>query len=267
MALLNVSSSSLLSSKLPTKLLLSPPLSSPPHFSLPCYPAPQVGTLLTTPSPFLVKVFISISVFLLQATRNRLGASQALVSSLCESVSKASLLALLSASLLVADPALAFKVKFYSFTSCLVAEKPKEKKKQDFVYWFWQCGIGCFERVEVRTAKRWLGDRISPGRTSVERVWSNKTSKRCECVRIFPFLDIMCFVVKNWSCVASFVQSILRQANFKGAKLLGASFFDADLTGNLSSWLLFACEFVLIRVSDSECLMFLHQIPKLTSQI
>lgn len=132
MALLNVSSSSLLSSKLPTKLLLSPPLSSPPHFSLPCYPAPQVGTLLTTPSPFLVKVFISISVFLLQATRNRLGASQALVSSLCESVSKASLLALLSASLLVADPALAFKVKFYSFTSCLVAEKPKEKKKKGF---------------------------------------------------------------------------------------------------------------------------------------
>jgi len=28
------------------------------------------------------------------------------------------------------------------------------------------------------------------------------------------------------------VQSILRQANFKGAKLLGASFFDSDLTGH-----------------------------------
>lgn len=28
------------------------------------------------------------------------------------------------------------------------------------------------------------------------------------------------------------VQSILRQANFKGAKMLGASFFDSDLTGN-----------------------------------
>jgi uncharacterized protein YjbI with pentapeptide repeats len=28
------------------------------------------------------------------------------------------------------------------------------------------------------------------------------------------------------------LQSILRQANFKGAKLLGASFFDADLTGS-----------------------------------
>lgn len=27
------------------------------------------------------------------------------------------------------------------------------------------------------------------------------------------------------------LKSILRQANFKGAKLLGASFFDADLTG------------------------------------
>jgi uncharacterized protein YjbI with pentapeptide repeats len=33
-------------------------------------------------------------------------------------------------------------------------------------------------------------------------------------------------------------QSILRQANFKGAKLLGASFFDADLTGKFP--LLFA---------------------------
>lgn len=33
---------------------------------------------------------------------------------------------------------------------------------------------------------------------------------------------IICFVL---------FQSILRQANFKGAKLLGASFFDADLTG------------------------------------
>lgn len=31
-----------------------------------------------------------------------------------------------------------------------------------------------------------------------------------------------------------FRQSILRQANFKGAKLLGASFFDADLTGLFS---------------------------------
>lgn len=29
------------------------------------------------------------------------------------------------------------------------------------------------------------------------------------------------------------VKSILRQANFKGAKLLGASFFDSDLTGML----------------------------------
>lgn len=31
----------------------------------------------------------------------------------------------------------------------------------------------------------------------------------------------------NWILM----QSILRMANFKGAKLLGASFFDADLTG------------------------------------
>ena len=37
-------------------------------------------------------------------------------------------------------------------------------------------------------------------------------------------------------------QSILRQTNFKGAKLLGASFFDADLTGLIS--LLFSCTYL-----------------------
>lgn len=35
-------------------------------------------------------------------------------------------------------------------------------------------------------------------------------------------------ITPGWMVV---VQSILRQANFKGAKLLGASFFDSDLTG------------------------------------
>ncbi|KAL5230181.1 hypothetical protein ABZP36_028957 [Zizania latifolia] len=33
-----------------------------------------------------------------------------------------------------------------------------------------------------------------------------------------------------------FKMSILRQANFKGANLLGTSFFDADLTGGLGSF-------------------------------
>ncbi|PON45839.1 Pentapeptide repeat [Parasponia andersonii] len=79
MAFLNVS---LFSSKLP--------LSHPrPHFSsLPCYPAPHVATLRTPPPP---------------------PATPSLASSVVESVSKASLLALLSASLLLVDPALAFK--------------------------------------------------------------------------------------------------------------------------------------------------------------
>lgn len=35
----------------------------------------------------------------------------------------------------------------------------------------------------------------------------------------------------SYSYLPVTLQSILRQANFKGAKLLGASFFDADLTG------------------------------------
>ncbi|XP_062092634.1 thylakoid lumenal 15 kDa protein 1, chloroplastic [Humulus lupulus] len=79
MALLNVS----LSSKLPTNLPLPhhPPHNN--HFSLPSYSAPHLGTLRPPPPP--------------------------LFSSVVQSVSKASLLALLSTSLLVVDPALAFK--------------------------------------------------------------------------------------------------------------------------------------------------------------
>jgi len=39
---------------------------------------------------------------------------------------------------------------------------------------------GCGEfRVEGHTGKKWQGDKISLGRTSVARLWSNKTSKRC----------------------------------------------------------------------------------------
>jgi hypothetical protein len=41
----------------------------------------------------------------------------------------------------------------------------------------------------------------------------------------------MCNVFKLVLFICLFVQSILRQTNFKGANLLGASFFDADLTG------------------------------------
>ncbi|ONI24414.1 hypothetical protein PRUPE_2G239300 [Prunus persica] len=82
MAVLNVS----LCSKLPPK----PPLSSPnphpfrQHLSLSGYPAPQV-------------------------VKNHLEASRNVVLSVGDSVCKASLIALLSASLFVANPALAFK--------------------------------------------------------------------------------------------------------------------------------------------------------------
>ena len=110
MALLNVS----LSSKLPTKLPLShhtnqsQSQSPHQHFSLPCYPAPHLGTLRTPPP------------------------SPTTVSSLVESISNASFLALLSASLLLVDPALAFKVNFFSFFpfGCLETEgKKKERTK------------------------------------------------------------------------------------------------------------------------------------------
>ena len=44
------------------------------------------------------------------------------------------------------------------------------------------------------------------------------------------------FVRALFECLL-LLQSILRQANFKGANLLGASFFDADLTSSTA----FAC--------------------------
>ncbi|KAH9702279.1 Thylakoid lumenal 15 kDa protein 1 [Citrus sinensis] len=47
-------------------------------------------------------------------------------------------------------------------------------------------------------------------------------------------------------------KSILRQANFKGAKLLGASFFDADLTGaDLSDADLRSADFSLANVTKA----------------
>ncbi|KAE9445341.1 hypothetical protein C3L33_22761, partial [Rhododendron williamsianum] len=53
-------------------------------------------------------------------------------------------------------------------------------------------------------------------------------------------------VFSNW------LQSILRQANFKGAKLLGASFFDADLTGaDLSDADLRGADFSLASVTKA----------------
>lgn len=50
------------------------------------------------------------------------------------------------------------------------------------------------------------------------------------------YLDIYwllfdCTTKNAYVVYVSLSQSILRQANFKGANLVGASFFDADLTG------------------------------------
>ncbi|CAK9183899.1 unnamed protein product [Ilex paraguariensis] len=98
---------------------------------------------------------------------NQPQASNNLVFSLGESISRASFLALLSASLVfAADPALAFK------------------------------GGGPY------------GSEVTRGQDLSGKDFSGKS------------------LIKQ-----DFKTSILRQANFKGAKLLGASFFDSDLTG------------------------------------
>lgn len=44
-------------------------------------------------------------------------------------------------------------------------------------------------------------------------------------------LNVLFVIIVAYRVFSNWLQSILRQANFKGAKLLGASFFDADLTG------------------------------------
>lgn len=44
-------------------------------------------------------------------------------------------------------------------------------------------------------------------------------------------LNVLFVIIVAFRVFSNWLQSILRQANFKGAKLLGASFFDADLTG------------------------------------
>jgi hypothetical protein len=56
----------------------------------------------------------------------------------------------------------------------------------------------------------------------------------------------MCNIFKLVLFICLFVQSILRQTNFKGANLLGASFFDADLTGIF--FLLFSCGLLWVVV-------------------
>lgn len=66
----------------------------------------------------------------------------------------------------------------------------------------------------------------------------------CDSVTLLVYNEINSFcyylfkdVASNESCDVPMLilfQSILRQAKFKGATLVGASFFDADLTGNLS---------------------------------
>lgn len=60
---------------------------------------------------------------------------------------------------------------------------------------------------------------------------------------LIPLSSLVSILSEDLELVAGILfQSILRQANFKGAKLLGASFFDADLTG-ISTVVLINCFF------------------------
>lgn len=89
------------------------------------------------------------------------------------------------------------------------------------------------KRVEVPMDKESPGDKTYQAKILVARLWSGRTSRRYS----IPLLNIesssstinLSFNHPLFGNI--FAQSILRQANFKGAKLLGASFFDADLTG------------------------------------
>ena len=65
---------------------------------------------------------------------------------------------------------------------------------------------------------------------------------------------------------ALLTQSILRQAKFKGAKLLGASFFDADLTGVSSCYVrihdcsLVTIWFCVVRIANLESMKHLNNV-------
>lgn len=94
------------------------------------------------------------------------------------------------------------------------------------------------KRVEVPMDKVSPGDRTYPARISVARLSSGRTSKRYNSLFIlFNHHEHQIFRLIIFLYDDIFLQSILRQANFKGAKLLGASFFDADLTGFCSLFL------------------------------
>ncbi|KAE8788921.1 thylakoid lumenal 15 kDa protein 1, chloroplastic [Hordeum vulgare] len=116
-------------------------------------------------------------------------------SSLHFHLAKAGAAALVAASLLVADPALAFRV------SPVVS-----------VYLSIECGGAAIEPALM--ACGWTqgggpyGQQVTRGQDLTGKDFSGQT------------------LIKQ-----DFKTSILRQTNFKGANLLGASFFDADLTG------------------------------------
>ncbi|CAN6705079.1 unnamed protein product [Malus baccata var. baccata] len=193
MALLNVS---ICSSKLPLK----------PSISLPhkLHPSRQYVPLSAGyPPPQVVK--------------NRLETSGSSVLSLGESVCKASLVALLSASLFVANPAFAFK------------------------------GGGPYG-AEVTRGQDLTGKDFS-GKTLIKQDF--KTVQNRSNLLYAKRLMLLHSKILNL-CVLILLQSILRQANFKGAKLLGASFFDADLTGaDLSDADLRAVDFSLANVTKA----------------
>lgn len=66
----------------------------------------------------------------------------------------------------------------------------------------------------------------------IQRAQSDCGIFNCGWIIVLYVLLIMQFWWNSFY-LRALIQSILRQANFKGATLLGASFFDADLTGSL----------------------------------
>ncbi|KAG6433233.1 hypothetical protein SASPL_104841 [Salvia splendens] len=147
------------------------------------------------------------------------------LSSICDSFSKASVLALVSASLVFAsNPALAFK------------------------------GGGPYG-VEVTRGQDLTGKDFS-GKTLIKQdfktldAYSVLKYSYLAPPRIHMYGDCFTSANVNELVAGFFWQSILRQANFKGAKLLGASFFDADLTGaDLSDADLRGADFSLANVT------------------
>ncbi|KAG6507993.1 hypothetical protein ZIOFF_033348 [Zingiber officinale] len=139
-------------------------------------------------------------------------------------IGRTSAIVLLAASLLVADPAFAYKV-----TILLL-------RQSEFSNIVILVNYGAWE-LEGRGSVRNRGDEgAGPQRQRLQRKGPHQTGLQ----------DVFHGVLH--ACL----KSILRQANFKAAKLLGASFFDADLTGaDLSDADLRGADFSLANVTKA----------------